>query len=165
MKHILFLALLISSANVFASSLVNIKTLTNPALQKAYFLIDSVEVISHSSVKKIVAQTGSRADTVTLAMHSLCDSFNDGVSLKLNSKDTAGATKAVNEFTADLHMAGSNDYYTILEALKNANLDSTSEIYSGTASGKNTTGTVLGIYDTKNNELVVFASTNCGSDY
>jgi hypothetical protein len=38
------------------------------------------------------------------------------------------------------------------------------EVYNGSASGNNTGGTVLGFYDTINNELAVFANTNCGSD-
>ena len=38
------------------------------------------------------------------------------------------------------------------------------DVLSGGASGNNTIGEVMGVYDTENHEVLFFGFTNCGSD-
>ena len=96
-------------------------------------------------------------------MHTLCGYFDEGVSLILDSKDDQGTKNAVDTFT-DSNNRDSDKYSNVLAAVKSANKQLGVEVYSGSAGGNNTFGTVLGFYDVFHNEIAVFASTNCGSD-
>lgn len=49
-------------------------------------------------------------------------------------------------------------------ALQHAKSMSTLELWSGGASGNNTAGAVAAIYDLKNEEILIYGYTNCGSD-
>ncbi len=42
--------------------------------------------------------------------------------------------------------------------------DSHLDVMSGSASGNNTMGEIMGVYDTTHNEVLFFGFTNCGSD-
>ena len=50
------------------------------------------------------------------------------------------------------------------EALKPVLNDRTVEVYSGSAGGNNTGGEVMGLYDIRNDQVLFFGFTNCGSD-
>lgn len=173
MKSLVFLGLMAVSFNVFASKFEDIKHLSNPKLEAARVQILNLDVITHSNTQKVVELNGKgstaqkiRERTVAQAMHALCRYFDDGVSIGVNTKDEAGSLAAVTDFTYSLQEMNEQnpEFISLLTATKAMNKESGIEIYSGSASGNNTAGTVLGIYDTKNNELAVFSNTNCGRD-
>lgn len=170
MKHLLITGLLLASSNVFASKLVNINGFTNGTLESARAQIVKVNAVSHEATKKVLVLKGKgktaqevRENAVAQALHTVCPFFDEGVSIGLDSKDDAGAQTAAQTLLED-SSAGEEDFNTLFNALKTANKQIGVEVYSGQASGNNTVGNVLGIYDVKNNEIAVFANTNCGSD-
>lgn len=170
MKQIIILGLLLTSSNVFASKFADIKEMSNPRLESARQEIESLEFSPFASLKKVTVlkAKGStpqlqREATVAQAMHGLCRFFDDGVAVGIDTKDEAGSLAAMEVF-ADQMEHDSSDYQKLLKAIKTVNAESGVELYSGDASGNNTYGTVLGFYDTKTNEIAVFANTNCGSD-
>ena len=172
MKNFLIVGLLLASTNIFASDLVNITSMTNKTLDAAQAQIAKLEVVTHKGLKKVTKLKGKgttpaeiKLNTVAQAMHTLCGFFDDGVSVALNSKDEKGSLAAVADFSDSTNISkGDADYTTLVNAVSTANKQVGVEIYSGSASGNNTAGTVLGIYDTKNQEMAIFANTNCGSD-
>ncbi|MBY0415164.1 MAG: hypothetical protein K2Q18_13415 [Bdellovibrionales bacterium] len=172
MKALLTLAVLLSSTAAMSSTFGPLKTFTNLNLEKAQTAIANEEVVTHYSAKKILVLKANgktpleiRTKTVAQAMHTLCPFFDDGVSVGVNTKDLAGSKTAVDEFAMDMNVTENSESYDVFfRAIKLANSEETVEVYSGAASGNNTAGSVLGFFDVKNNELAVFASTNCGSD-
>ncbi len=171
MKHLLITGLLLASSNVFASKMVNIKTLTNPKLEATRAALVKLDIVTHASTKKILELKGSgktplelRTNAIAQALHTTCPFFDDGVSVSVDSKDAKGSEAAAETFLADAYDAENGEFAIVTNSVKNFNAEAGVEVYSGEASGNNTVGTVLGIYDTKNNEIAVFANTNCGSD-
>jgi hypothetical protein len=172
MKSLILASLLVLSSNVFASKLVTIKSLTNTKLDAASSELVGMDLVTHSTLKKVIELKGKgataqeiRMNTVAQALHSVCPFFDDGVSIGINTKDEKGTLNAV----ADLIDSSSVDkgdaaYNQVVRNVSIFNAEAGVEVYSGSASGNNTMGTVLGIYDTKTNEVAVFASTNCGRD-
>jgi len=172
MKNIILVSFLLLSSQAFASKFVNIKKLTNSTLNQSAVVISNHENITHVAYKKVLElkANGStlqemRQKTVGQALHALCTFFDEGVGLSLNSNDAQGALAATNDilYSTDLKL-GDAKFTSILTALTNASKQLEVEIYSGSASGNNTAGEVLGIYDVKNNEIAIFSNTNCGRD-
>jgi hypothetical protein len=168
MRKLILLAIIVSSGNVFASKLVNIQNFTNPALKEVKQSIAGLDSINYSAGKKVldlkaVGKTAQekRHKTVAQAIHTLCPYFDDGVALGLTSKDEVGLNDVVATF--ETYMV-SEEVKSLKEIVKTASNSSDLEIYNGEASGNNTVGAVIGIYDVKNQEILVFSSTNCGSD-
>jgi len=108
----------------------------------------------------------ARMKRVKEVMHRyMCGFFDESIDLGRSTganavKATLGdvdldsnASDASNADTAKLAS-------TLGEVFKNKKLD----VMSGSASGNNTMGEVMGIYDMKNNEVLYFGFTNCGSD-
>lgn len=172
MKQFLILGLLLSSTSVFASKLANIDTLSNSALDAAAKSVISLEFVSHSALKKVLvlkananSPQGMREKTVAQSLHTLCPFFDEGVGLSLVAKNAASAKNTVIEFTESSYLENADKQLaTLLAAIKNANKEETVEVYSGAVAGNNTYGNVLGFYDVKNDEVAVFANTNCGRD-
>lgn len=160
------------STNVFASKIVTIKTLTNPTLDSANKNLVGLTLVTHAGMKKVIELKGKgttpqeiRENAVAQALHTVCGFFDEGVSIGLNTKDEKGTLNAITDLldNSDLRKEDA-DYKTLALAVSNINKQVGVELYSGSAGGNNTSGTVLGFYDVKNNEIAVFASTNCGSD-
>jgi hypothetical protein len=172
MKNLLLAAALLMSTNVFASQLANLKTLSNSVLESSTTEIIKLELVTHSVRKKVVVLKGKgktaqeiRLNTMAQAAHSLCSFFDEGVSVTLNSKDDKGTLNAVKDLSDSSNLSvGDPDYNTLVKAVGAANGQAGVEVYSGSASGNNTAGTVLGFFDVNTNEIAVFSSTNCGSD-
>lgn len=172
MKNLLVLGLLLISSNVFASKFADIKTLSNSKLEAVRKEITALEIVTHTDFKKVTVLKAKgatpqlqREATMAQAMHQLCRFFDDGVAVGIDPKNEAGSLAAMNTFASFSELNPEDtDYETLLKAIKTANAEPGVELYSGDASGNNTAGTVLGFYDTKTNEIAVFASTNCGSD-
>ena len=172
MKKSLLLGLLILSSNVFASTFGDIQSLSNKKLEAARAEMANLEVVTHSDFKKVVVLKAKgktlqqqREATIAQAAHTLCRFFDDGVAIGLNTKDEAGNMAAVLDFTEPMQMSDDDiDYINFVSVVKKLNAEPGVELYSGSASGNNTYGQIIGVYDTKTNELAVFANTNCGSD-
>lgn len=94
--------------------------------------------------------------------HRLCGFFDDGVKLSVDESSAKGAGQAISHLTDQSGSEQSvlDEMLTSLSAAANPNV----EIFEGDASGNNTVGTVLGIYDLEHDEVLVIANTNCGSD-
>lgn len=149
--------------SAFAAKLKNIKHLSNESLEKLSEIANAEKALTQGTVKIITptpARGRSAAEvrqaTVAQAAHQLCAFFDDGVSL-----GKAGAEEAINNL-ADQSL-DDKSIAKMSSTLKEAQGDKI-EIYSGSASGNNTVGTVVGVYDLANNEILVIANTNCGSD-
>lgn len=172
MKNLFLAGILLISTNAFASKMVNIKTLTNPVLEESSKELAGMDMITHTGSKKVLELKGKgntvqelRRNAVAQAMHGLCPFFDDGVGIGVNTKDEKGTLNAVSDLIDSTNVSeGDADHKALIRTIDAANKQVGVEVYSGSASGNNTVGTVLGFYDVKNNEIAVFASTNCGSD-
>ena len=172
MKNLLIASLIFSSTAIMASTLAPLTAMTNSTLQDSSAKIAKLELTNYSALKKVISlkAKGStpleiRTNTIAQAVHTLCPYFDDGVSIRVNSKNKAGTDLAVNDYTENGSLSNNDsELKTLTDALSAANQQSGIEVYSGSASGNNTSGTVLGIFDTKNNEIAVFSNSNCGSD-
>lgn len=172
MKIFFLAALVLMSSNVFASKLINIKTLTNSTLESASQELAGLDLVTHSATKKVIELKGKgktaqeiRENAVAQALHTVCPFFDDGVSVALNTKDEKGSLNAVTDLLDSSNIdEGDADYKAVVRVVSTINKQVGIELYSGTAGGNNTSGTVLGFYDVNNNEIGVFASTNCGRD-
>jgi hypothetical protein len=168
MKTVLVLMTTIASTTVFASSFKSITSLTNPSLDSAASVISKVDGIYGSSLEKVLVLKAKgataqeqRRNTIAQAAHMLCGFFDDGVNVALNSTEEKGS-KSSAETILDNNLEDQDG--AVFKSISSVNGKDGIEVYSGTAGGNNTAGTVLGFYDTTNNELAVFANTNCGSD-
>jgi hypothetical protein len=109
----------------------------------------------------------SRETRVKEVMHKfMCSFFDDSIDLT-HQKGAGGANKVVN----DVDLANNTDTggdspeaKAVIAAIGTATGDSQLDVMSGSASGNNTEGEVMGVYDTKNNEVLFFGFSNCGSD-
>jgi hypothetical protein len=163
------MACLAFSTNIFASQLLNIKTFANPEMAQAKSAISKLSYINYSAAKKVLVlkAAGStvqekRQRTVAQALHTLCPYFDDGIALGLTPNNQAGLDDIAVTFESAVN---DNSELEALKDIAKKAMDSTDlEVYNGEASGNNTVGSVMGIYDIKNQEILVFASTNCGSD-
>lgn len=107
----------------------------------------------------------AREKRVKEVMHRyMCSFFDD--SIDLSRRSGANAAHAILD---DLDMTNNaSDQDAAVKAfsdalgpvLKNKNLD----VLSGNASGNNTMGEVMGVYDVAHDEILYFGFTNCGSD-
>jgi hypothetical protein len=171
MKIILITLTFLITSSSFAATFGSIKSMTNKTLEAAREELIGTDFVTHSTLKKVLTLKGSgrteqqkREKAVAQALHLVCPFFDDGVSVSLNSHDAKGSKMAADELTDNSMSSNDADYKQILRVVTSANLQMGVEVYSGSTSGNNTVGTVLGFYDLINNELAVFASTNCGSD-
>lgn len=172
MKNLFLASMLAMSTSVFSSTLVDLKTLSNSKAESASNAISAVELITHSTKVKVTQLKGTgtsaqmiRRNAVAQVIHTLCPFFNDGVEIFLNPKSEKGIHKAVWDLTDAFHISEGDEQYTqLFQALELVNKENNIEIYSGSTSGNNTYGSVLGFYDLKKNEIAAFAATNCGSD-
>ncbi len=172
MKNMILASMLLLSTQAFASKFVTIKKLSNGTLNQAAVVISNHENVTHVAYKKVIElkANGStpqevRQKTVGQALHALCTFFDEGVSLALNTNDAAGALAATNDllFSTNLNQNDAG-FKTMLDAVTAAGKQVGVEVYSGSASGNNTSGEVLGIFDVRTNEIAIFTNTNCGSD-
>ena len=158
----LFIALTFAllSQPAFAAKLEKLSRLSNPSLESAFRAAGKDLYSDAFTVVKATPANGRtaaevRRNTVAQAAHLLCGFFDDGVTLT----ETKNAASAV----ADLDLQdNAAETKALTDALSGAG--KSVEIYSGSASGNNTMGNVLGVYDRENSEVLVISNTNCGSD-
>lgn len=163
-------SLILISTNSFSAQMTNIKNLTNTKLQAASSELAGMDIVTHYATKKVQALSNSarplqmqREKAVAQAIHTLCPHFDDGVNIGLTTKDEKGTLAAVSDFGTDL-TKGDAAYNQLVRNLSKINNQKNVELYSGNVSGNNTMGSVVGFFDIDNNEIGVFASTNCGRE-
>lgn len=169
MRSLVLMLFIAFSSNVFASQLLNIENFTNPEMAKAKTSISKLSSINYSSAKKVLVlkAVGStlqekRQKTIAQALHTLCPYFDDGIALGLTPNNQAGLEDIATIFESFIDKTA--DIESLKEIARKAMESTELEVYNGETSGNNTVGAVMGIYDMKNQEILVFASTNCGSD-
>lgn len=172
MKNFIFQTLLLLSFSTFASDLEGLNSLANPLLDSSGKSLSHTTTVTHYSFNKVIKLKGIgrttkelRLSAVAQSIHALCPYFDGGVSIVLNSKNLKGSMRAVADLldSSDLSQ-NDEEYKVIVEAITSINKEPNVELFSGSADGNNTAGTVLGFYDISNNEIAAFASTNCGKD-
>ena len=110
----------------------------------------------------------AREKRIKEVMHRyMCSFFDDSIDI---ARSTGTVTKKISSTVSDLDLdneasdASKTDLAAFSTALTyvfgNAKLD----VLSGGASGNNTAGEVMGVYDEAHNEIFFFGFTNCGSD-
>lgn len=107
----------------------------------------------------------ARMNRVKEVMHRyMCSFFDESIDIGRNT-----GTKAVEQTMSDVDFdRNSSDEDANVKAFGDALGDAFEnkklDIMSGGASGNNTAGEVMGIYDLAHNEVFFFGYTNCGSD-
>jgi hypothetical protein len=154
------LALILLSSPAFAAKLEKISSFSNSSLEKVYRAAGKDLYSASFKVVKATPANGRsaaevRLKTVAQAAHLLCSFFDDGVDIAV-AKSASSAVAGLDLQDNDAEVAALTD------ALSGAG--KSVEIYSGTAGGNNTYGTVVGAYDRETSEVLVLSSTNCGSD-
>ena len=94
----------------------------------------------------------------------MCSFFDESIDIGHES-----GKKAVATVLSDVDMennASDQDKETasFSDALADVLADTKLDVMSGGASGNNTGGEVMGVYDITHNEIFYFGYTNCGSD-
>jgi hypothetical protein len=108
------------------------------------------------------SDAGVRETRVKEVMHRfMCSFFDDSINIDHRTGAT-GAKKAVDDL--DLSNNAGGDTSAVESAIGKIATDNDLDLMSGSASGNNTEGNVLGVYDKKNNEILFFGFSNCGSD-
>lgn len=166
----LFLTLILTSmtAPAFAAKLARVDTLANAALEEVHALTVKDDLITGATAFKIVKATPAngrdeqsvREQTVKQAMFlGVCSFFDESIDISVADNATE-ALAALNEYAGQ----DGNGEPELREALDKAMRTEGLEVYGGYASGNNTGGAAVGIFDLKNNQILVFGSSNCGSD-
>lgn len=108
----------------------------------------------------------AREKRIKEVMHRhMCSFFDDSIDIGRNTG--AGAVKqALRDVNIDDNASDQPpaDVAALTSALTNVYKNKKLDVLSGGASGNNTVGEVMGIYDLAHNEIVFFGFTNCGSD-
>jgi len=107
----------------------------------------------------------SRENRVKETMHRYsCRFFDEEIAVGRDGKPEQEVKAIADLFEYDQWDMDKADLKAYEDALAKVAADPDLDILSGSASGNNTSGTVLGVYDVKNNEILETTSTNCGSD-
>jgi hypothetical protein len=171
MKNLsIYAAMIFVVPPVFAAQFHDVKQLANPGLEAAMLSTGTANAFNKAvKIDQLTAAKGKsdadlRKGTIGQVLHADCEFFDDGVNIAKVDGDAKSIGAAVDDFV-DQFIDNSDGLKAqlktdLLTAIKVGNVD----IYSGNASGNNTMGTVLGIYDLDHDEVLGSAFTNCGSD-
>jgi hypothetical protein len=104
----------------------------------------------------------ARMKRVKEVMHRyMCSFFDESIDLA----HTTSAKAALKDVNLDTNASDQSAQVAPLEAaLTKVLADKKMDVMSGGASGNNTAGEIMGIYDVTHNEILFFGYTNCGSD-
>jgi hypothetical protein len=110
----------------------------------------------------------AREKRIKEVMHRyMCSFFDESIDI---GRNTGTTTAAVKQALSDVNIEdnasdqSSSDVTAITSALTKVYKNKKLDVLSGGASGNNTGGEVMGIYDLAHNEILFFGFTNCGSD-
>jgi hypothetical protein len=107
----------------------------------------------------------AREKRIKEVMHRyMCGFFDESIDIGRNTgaNRVKAAMTDVNFY--DYAYEQEEDVAAFEEALTDVYADPKMDILSGGASGNNTAGNVMGVYDVRTNEILFFGFTNCGSD-
>jgi hypothetical protein len=109
----------------------------------------------------------SREKRVKEVMHRfMCGFFDESIDLG-HDTGAQGAKNAINDLdlgTNDSDGGDSPGAKGVVAAMDAVTKDKDLDVMSGSASGNNTAGEIMGVYDMKNHEIFFFGFSNCGSD-
>lgn len=108
----------------------------------------------------------AREKRIKEVMHRyMCSFFDDSISLGRNSGASA-VKKTLADVNLDSNASAQSaaDVAQLTSALTKVYANKKLDVLSGSASGNNTAGEVMGVYDIARNEILFFGYTNCGSD-
>lgn len=145
---------------------------TNKALEALYvagakFEYGYLGVYRFNKVGPEATDLDARYNRVKEVMHRyMCRLFDEEISMGRNA---GGAAKRVETVLSDINLYDYADEQeadadAFSAALTAVYADPNLDVLSGQASGNNTFGEIMGVYDIKNNEILFFGFTNCGSD-
>lgn len=170
-------AALAMSAQSHAAGLTQLKKPTNAALQAVIKSGDSFSQNEASGAFRVTLASDAsgrsreeqRLNALKQAIHAHFGAdFSDGIKLDLEPSSEKGVQQALSDLSIDSNSngeAGDEAASKALEAaLRRAVADSGIELYSGSGSGNNTEATLIGLYDTKNDELIFVGFSNFGSE-
>lgn len=105
----------------------------------------------------------AREKRIKEVMHRyMCGFFDESIDIGRNTK-----TDKTKQALDDLDFSNTDTGVApkaLEDALRKAYANPKLDILSGSASGNNTVGNVLGVYDVAHDEVLFFGFTNCGSD-
>jgi hypothetical protein len=114
-----------------------------------------------------VRDPAAREKRIKEVMHRfMCSFFDESIDI-VHRSGAAGAKRAVDDLQIDRNSDNASDSpvaQALASAIEGAATDSQLDVMSGSASGNNTAGDVLGVYDITHNEVLFYGFTNCGSD-
>jgi hypothetical protein len=109
----------------------------------------------------------AREKRIKEVMHRyMCGFFDESIDI---GRNTGSVDKKVATVLSDVDMDNNaydqdTDLAGFSDAMKKVYAESSLDVLSGSASGNNTMGEIMGVYDTTHNEVFFFGFTNCGSD-
>ena len=145
---------------------------TNPKLRALFDAgnkIDTNYIGTYRFNKPTTEKTDQDARLMRIkeVMHRyMCSFFDESIDI---GRNTGTIAKKVSTTLSDVDMeSNASDQTTQVAAFSSAltqvYTDSKLDVLSGGASGNNTGGEVMGVYDITHNEVFFFGFTNCGSD-
>jgi hypothetical protein len=109
----------------------------------------------------------AREKRIKEVMHRyMCSFFDESIDIGRPSGSAANEVKTVlSDVDMDDNASEEDAKVTAFsDALKNVLGNRKLDVLSGSASGNNTAGEIMGVYDTAHDEIFYFGFTNCGSD-
>lgn len=164
MKTFLTIALCLST-NLFAAQLTNIQEMTNKTLETERKQILKNYIVTHTALKKITLDNEEavtdelKREALFYTLNYACPFFSEA------TFQTSDVQNAVDTLVDSLIDRTHTQYLALTESLTNVSKIDTVEIYSGKGSGRLNYGTIVGLFDSVNNEVAIFANTNCGSEH
>lgn len=161
-----------SSEDELKARFTSLRKPTDPALASVYAAANKFEspylgVFRFNKATNEKTDSALREKRIKEVMHRyMCRFFDESIDIGRNTgSNTARAKTVIRDLEPDYYMIDEESKIPALEsafakAYKNPQLD----ILSGSASGNNTGGAVVGVYDIAHNEILFFGFTNCGSD-
>ena len=145
----------------------NLRTPTNASLKAFYATANTINpkylaVYHFNNPTNEGTNADSRAKRIKEAMHRYqCAFFDESIALSRPND----AKDPVADILSSLDQAVPEENKAVFTIkIKPVLADKTLDVWAGSASGNNTMGYTMGVYDMKNNEVLFFGDTNCGSD-
>jgi vacuolar-type H+-ATPase catalytic subunit A/Vma1 len=161
-----FLAIALSlSTQLFAAQLTNIQEMTNKSLETERKEILKNYIVTHSAIKKITLVNENevndelKREALFYTLNYACPFFQEA------SFQKSDVQKSVDTLVDRMIDRTHTQYTALTNSLTNVSKMENVEIYSGNGSGRLNYGTIVGLFDSVNNEVAVFANTNCGSEH
>lgn len=136
------------------------------ALFEAGSALDNAYIGTYRFMKPKTESTDPKARELRIkeTMHKyMCGFFDESIDIGRNTGNKVDAVMKDLDITDN---ASDEDakVTAVQKALEKVYANPKLDVLSGSASGNNTLGEIMGVYDTQHNEILYFGFTNCGSD-